>query len=147
MKNIKALKTIALVFPGLTMTILLLFALGETVGGDWSGLGHLIQAIPVGLLMWLGWKCPVWGGILLLILSFLASCSLAEVLRGPRWLAPFLIMIAPLFISGILLISAAGADNFVERVTKFCPQQYYSGGRSNPPHQQQYRVSSPHYFL
>jgi len=49
--------------------ILLLFAIGETVGGDWSGLGHLIQAIPIALLMWLGWKRPLWGGIFLLILS------------------------------------------------------------------------------
>lgn len=109
-KNIKTLKIIALVFPGLTIAILLLFALGETIGGDWSGLGHLLQAIPIGLLMWLGWKRPLWGGIFLLALGFLASYSLAAVLRGPDGLAPFLMIIAPLFFSGILLLGAAGLE-------------------------------------
>jgi hypothetical protein len=110
MKNIKMLKIIALVFPGLTLAVLLLFALGETIGGDWSGLGHLIQAIPIAFLMWLGWKRPLPGGILLLVLSFLAAYSLIDALRRPDGLAPFLIMIAPLFLSGILLLGAAGLE-------------------------------------
>lgn len=110
MKNIKTLKIIALVFPGLTMAILLLFALGETIGGDWSGLGHLLQAIPICLLMWLGWKRPFWGGIFLLVLSLLASYALAEALRGPGWHIRMLIMVAPLILSGILLLTAAGVE-------------------------------------
>jgi hypothetical protein len=110
MKTIKTLKIIALVFPGLTIIILLLFALGETIGGDWSGLGHLIQAIPIAFLMWLGWKHPLWGGIFLLVLSFLASYSFADALRGPDWPVRFLIIVAPLFVSGILLLSAAGIE-------------------------------------
>jgi hypothetical protein len=107
MKKTTKMKIIALVFPGLTIAILLLFALGETIGGDWSGLGHLIQAIPIAFLMWLGWKHPLAGGILLLILSFLGAYSLIDALRGPEGLAPFLIIVAPLFLSGILLLSAA----------------------------------------
>jgi hypothetical protein len=110
MKNIKTLKIIALVFPGLTIAILLLFAVGETIGGDWSGLGHLVQAIPIAFLMWLGWKHPLLGGILFLVLSFVAAYSLGAILRGPEWLAPFLIIIAPLFLSGILLLGAAGLE-------------------------------------
>jgi hypothetical protein len=47
---------------------------------------------------------------LLLILSFLAAYSLAEGLRGPGWLAPFLIIIAPLFLSGVLFLGAAGLE-------------------------------------
>ena len=62
MKNTNGLKIIALIFPGICLVILLLFAMGETVGGDWSGL------------------------------------------------APFLIIIAPLFISGIFLLGAAGVE-------------------------------------
>jgi FtsH-binding integral membrane protein len=110
MKNIKTLKIIALVFPGLTLAVLLLFAFGETIGGDWSGLGHLIQAAPIVFLMWLGWRHPLAGGILFLVLSFVVGYSLGEMLRGPEWVAPFLIMITPLFLSGILLLGAAGLE-------------------------------------
>jgi hypothetical protein len=107
MNNPKGIKTIALIFPGIPLVILLLFAIGETVGGDWSGLGHLIQAIPIALLMWLGWKRPLWGGILLLVLSLVAAYSFANPLSGADWLAPLLIIVAPLILSGILFLSAA----------------------------------------
>jgi hypothetical protein len=46
----------------------------------------------------------------LLILSLLASHSFADALRGPEWLAPVLIIIAPLFLSGVLLVGAAGLE-------------------------------------
>lgn len=107
MKNVKGLKIVALIFPGMTLAVLLFFALGETIDGDWSGLGHLIQAAPIALLMWLGWKRPLWGGIFFLVLSFIAFYSLSDVLGGPEWLAPFLILVAPLLLSGILLLGAA----------------------------------------
>jgi hypothetical protein len=110
MKKTTKMKIVALLFPGLTIAVLLLFAIGETTGGDWSGLGHLIQALPIAFLIWLGWKHPLPGGILLLVLSFLAAYSLIDVLRGPEGLAPFLIIIAPLFLSGMLLLSAAGLE-------------------------------------
>src|SRR5574341_1891175 len=98
MKKVKGLKIAALIPLGWATAILLLFAFGETAGGDWSGLGHLIQAIPIVLLMWLGWKRPLWGGIFLLFLGFLASHSFSSLLRGPGWLAPFLMIIAPLLL-------------------------------------------------
>lgn len=110
MKNVKVMKIIALIFPGLTIAVLLLFAIGETIGGDWSGLGHLIQALPIAFLMWLGWKHPFWSGLFLLVLSFLASYSFADLFRGPDWLAPLLILIVPLFLSGVLLLGAAGIE-------------------------------------
>jgi len=107
MHKSKGIKIAALIFPGIPLVILLLFAIGETVGGDWSGLGHLIEAIPIALLMWLGWKRPLWGGILMLVLSLIAVYSFANPLRGMDWLAPLLIIIAPLILSGILFLSAA----------------------------------------
>lgn len=110
MKNSKVLKIAALIFPGLTLGVLLLFALGETIGGDWSGLGHLIQAIPIGLLLWVGWKRPLWGGSLLVILSLAAVPLFGISLRGSEWLAPFLIIVAPLFLSGVLFLGAAGLE-------------------------------------
>lgn len=107
MNKTKGIKIIALIFPGISLAILLLFTIGETMGGDWSGLGHLIQAVPIALLVWLGWKRPLWGGILLLVLSLIAAYSFANLFRGTDWLAPLLIIIAPLFLSGILCLSAA----------------------------------------
>ena len=107
MENIKGLKIVALIFPGLTLAILLLFAIGETIGGDWSGLGHLIQAIPLALFMWLGWKRPLWGGIFFLVLGLVAWYSFADALRGSEWLVPFLIIIAPILLAGILFLGAA----------------------------------------
>jgi len=107
MQKTKTMKIIALIPSGLVVGILLLFLIGETVSGDWSGLGHLIQAIPIAFLMWLGWKRPLWGGILLLVLSLIAVYSFANPLRGVNWLAPLLIVVAPLILSGILFLSAA----------------------------------------
>jgi len=110
MKNIKSLKIVALIPPGLATAILLLFAVGETVGGDWSGLGHLVLAVPIGILMWLGWKRPLWGGILLLLMGLLVSFLFSNVLRSPEWLATFLIMVAPLLLSGLVLLGASGLE-------------------------------------
>ena len=107
MNRTKRIKITAEIFPGIPLAILLLFTIGETVGGDWSGLGHLIQAIPIVLLMWLGWKRPLWGGISLLVLSLIAGYSFANPLRGTDWLAPLLIIVAPLILSGILFLSVA----------------------------------------
>jgi hypothetical protein len=107
MKNVKALKIVALIPTGVTLVILLLFAVGESAGGDWSGLGHLIQALPIAFLMWLGWKNPLWGGILFLLLAFLALLSFSDAFQGQDWLAPFLIIIAPLLLSGLLFLGAS----------------------------------------
>jgi hypothetical protein len=110
MQKTKTMKIIALIPSGLVAGILLLFLIGETVGGDWSGLGHLIQLIPVVLFMWLGWKRPLWGGIFLLVLSLIAAYSFANPLRGTDWLAPLLIIVTPLILSGILFLSAARSE-------------------------------------
>ena len=104
------MKIAALIFPGIPLVILLLFAVGETIGGDWSGLGHLIKAVPIVFLMWLGWKRPLWGGILLLVLSIFAGYSFANPLRGTDWLAPLLIIVAPLILSGLLFLGAASNE-------------------------------------
>ena len=107
MKNVKGLKIIALVPSALTMAVLLLFTIGETASGDWSGLGHLIQAVPIAFLMWLGWKRPLWGGIFFLLLAFLGLLTFSDALQSPEWLAPLLIIIAPLLLSGLLLLGAS----------------------------------------
>jgi hypothetical protein len=106
MQKTKTIKIIALIFSGLVAGIILLFLVAETVGGDWSGLGHLVQLIPVVLLMWLGWKRPLWGGILLLALSAIAAYTFANPLNGRDWLAPLLIIVAPLTLAGLLFLGA-----------------------------------------
>jgi hypothetical protein len=110
MSNIKGLKIAALIPLGGATAVLLLFALGETAGGDWSGLGHLIFAVPIGLLMWLGWKRPSWAGLLLLLLGLLAAIVFSDALRGPGWLGPLLIIIGPLLLSALLLLGAAALE-------------------------------------
>jgi len=87
------------------VAIVLLLTIGKTAGEDWTWTP--IFAISISLLMWLGWKRPLWGGIFLLLLGFIASHSFSDALRGPEWLAPFLILIAPLLLSGFLLLVAA----------------------------------------
>jgi len=57
--------------------------------------------------MWLGWKRPLLGGIFMLVLSLIAVYSFANPLRGADWLAPLLIIIAPLILSGILFLTEA----------------------------------------
>jgi hypothetical protein len=108
MKTIKGLKIAALVPLGWMAAVLLLFAVGETLGGDWSGVGHLLSLAFVGLVMWLGWKRPLWGGILLLAGAIFETITFAGALGNPQaWLPPFLIMILPLILSGLLLLGAA----------------------------------------
>jgi len=107
MQKNKTMKIVALIPSGLVAGILLLFLVGESIGGDWSGLSHLIQLIPVVLLMWLGWKRPLWGGVFLLVLSLIAAYSFANPLRGTDWLAPLLLIVAPLMFSSLLFLGAA----------------------------------------
>ena len=104
MTFINAIKVAALVPPSLATAVLLLFAVGETAGGDPSGLHHLVPAALFGLLVWLGWRRPVWGGVLLVLAGLLVAFAIAGALRGPHPLAPFLIMVAPLLVGGMLLL-------------------------------------------
>lgn len=111
MKTVKALKIAALVPLGFMVAILLIFAIGESVGGDLSGLMHLVPVVLVGLVAWLCWKRPLWGGILLLAGAvFEAVFFAAIVLRDANpggMVSPIIILILPLTLSGALLLTAA----------------------------------------
>ena len=110
MKIAKAIKVVALIPPVLATAVMLLFAIGETAAGDVSGLHHLVPAALFGLLVWLGWRRPVWGGALLLLAGLIVSLTFAGVLRGPNGIAPFVIMIAPLLVAGFTLLVASIID-------------------------------------
>lgn len=107
MNAVKGLKIVASIPLVFALAVLLLFTVGETAGGDWSGLGHLFTVIPIALLLWLGWKKPLWGGILLVVLSLFFVVRFFRSLQGPGVPAPVVIYIAPLLISGALLLVAA----------------------------------------
>lgn len=106
----KGLKIAALVPPAFMVLVLLAFGIGESLGGDLSGLMHLAQAAPVLLVIWLGWKRPLWGGILLLLGAAFKALTFWRQFPGadsPAMISPSVIMILPLALSGVLLLVSA----------------------------------------
>ena len=117
MDNIKRLKIIALIPLGFTLLFLLFFSFGEILGGDFSGIGHLLPAALLAFLMWVGWKFPQWVGIGFILVAFLFTINTAvSYIRTPDienkimnfW--PLLIIILPLLATGLLLITAHRRD-------------------------------------
>ena len=47
-----------LVLVVIPLGILLLFAIGETAGGDLYGLQHLAQAVPLAVVAFVAWRWP-----------------------------------------------------------------------------------------
>ncbi len=110
MKTIRGLKIAAMIPLGFMMSILLVFGIGESVGGDLSGLMHLVPLVFAGLVIWLCWKRPLWGGILLLAGAFIQALEFVGAFVGAdpgSILAPLVIMILPMTLSGLLLLTAA----------------------------------------
>ena len=110
MKTVKWLKIAAMVPLGFMVAILLVFAIGESVGGDLSGLMHLVPVGFVILVSWFCWKRPLWGGILLLAAAIFEAVFFGISMRGAgpgAVVSPIIIMIMPLTLSGALLLTAA----------------------------------------
>jgi hypothetical protein len=103
-------KHISLGLLFIPLGVLLLFTFGEVFSGDISGLSHLIQAAPLVLLIFLAYKKPYSGGVLLLITSLFLG--VLYVIRAPFNLETiFLVetmLFLPPFISGLLLILSSG---------------------------------------
>lgn len=108
MKTVQSLKVAALVPLGFMVLILLILGIGETLGGDLSGLMHFVPVIFVALVAWLCWKHPLWGGVLLLAGVVFEVIAFWGVLVGrpPMWFWMLIIMILPLAFSGLLLLTA-----------------------------------------
>ncbi len=70
------LKILGLIPIGFVSLVLLFFGIGESSGGDFSGLMHIIQFVIAALAIWLCWKYPLWGGILLLALTLFRTLLL-----------------------------------------------------------------------
>lgn len=109
MKTIQGLKIAAMVPLGFMVLVLLAFGIGETLGGDWSGIQHFVPVVFIGLVVWLCWEKPLWGGILLLAGAAFETFMFQRMLFNgdlSEIIAPLLIMILPLAFSGLLLLIA-----------------------------------------
>jgi hypothetical protein len=108
-KTVKGLKIAAMIPLGLIALIYLVFGIGESLGGEPGGWMHLVELVILGLVMWLCWKFPLWGGVLLLVFSLVGGMQL--LLVAPHSLSPatspvVLIRYLPMALSGILLLAA-----------------------------------------
>lgn len=117
----KKFKIAGLVILLIPIAILLLFTIAETVGGDISGLGHLIQLAPLVILAIFAWKKPDLGGKILVVIAV----SLAIIGGAPVFLFRamseegmgigalistmlfMLLLFVPPIISGLLFIASA----------------------------------------
>lgn len=100
-------KIAALVLLGLGIAFYLLFAIGETSGGDISGVQHVPPAAILAMITWVAWKRPRTAGIVLLALAVpFAGVYLALlVVRDlpPTWA---LTVALPPIVTGLLLVHA-----------------------------------------
>ena len=98
-------KITALVLLGLGVAFYLVFAVGETVGGDFTGLQHLLPAAILALLAWVGWTHPRRAGIILLALAVPFSAAYVALLVVRELpLSWALIVAAPPVVAGLLLV-------------------------------------------
>ena len=117
-KQLKVAGLIPLLIP---IAILLLFTIAETVGGDISGLGHLIQLAPLVILAIFAWKKPDLGGKILVVIAvllaiiggapmFLFRATSEEGMGIGALISTMLFMLllfVPPIISGLLFIASA----------------------------------------
>ena len=105
------LRWVALIIMGLFVAFMLFMGIGEMVGGEFSGIGHLLPAlIGVGLLI-LAWKKPILGGFILLALGIISSLYFAGRLNLANLISlPVLIMGAPFLLSGLIFLVVGGLN-------------------------------------
>lgn len=94
---------------GVPIIFLLIFLVGETVGGDISGLGHLVQLLPILILLIIAWKFPFAGGILFTSIGLVLGIMYAISAEFPleTILIVEAVLFLPLVITGISFILAS----------------------------------------
>jgi hypothetical protein len=102
------LKISALVLMLLITAFFAFMGIGEMLGGDLSGMGHLPPVVLIAFMMWLGWKKPLAGGLTMSLLGVLISIYFFIVVNRPadRPIA-MLIMGGPFLLFGLLFLFAA----------------------------------------
>ncbi len=108
MKAARILKIIGLLPIGFLSLVSLVFGIGESTGGDLSGLMHLVPFALLALAVWLCWKYPLWGGILLLAMALFRALALIPELflrpAGSIWNSGlFLLILIPAISGGLFL--------------------------------------------
>ena len=100
-------KIAALVLLGLGVAFYLMFAIGETAGGDITGVQHFPPAAILAVLLWVAWRRPLAAGIALLVLAVpLAAAYIALLVvrhLPPTWA---LVVALPPVVTGLLLVRA-----------------------------------------
>ena len=111
----KGLKITALVLMILVAAFFMLMGVGEMLGGDLSGMGHLPPVVLIAFMMWLGWKKPLAGGLTMSLLGVLISVYFFIVVNRPadKPIA-MLIMGGPFILFSLFFLAAA----FFERPRK-----------------------------
>lgn len=104
----KKIKFAAIGILFLPIGFLLLFLIGEVFSGDLTGLGHLIQLLPLLVLAWFGYKNPYWSGVFMSLIGL--TFGVIYAMSAGFYLETILIVEAvlflPIFVSGVLLILA-----------------------------------------
>ena len=108
MKTSKILKILALLPVGWIVLVSLVFGIGESLGGDVGGLMHLVPVVVLGLAVWLCWRYPLWGGIILLVMALFRILAIIPelFLRPPDSVwnpSLFLLIIMPGISGGLFL--------------------------------------------
>lgn len=103
----------ATLIGGVTLGLLALFLLGQVFGGDWSGLFHLVQLLPLAALLALGWRSPNLAGVLLLgiggalaLAYYVETVDSDSVSAFERALVAALFLVPPIVAGALFLVAA-----------------------------------------
>ena len=108
-----ALSIAGLIPLALQSAVFLLFGVGEMLSGDVSGAGHLISLAAALPLAFLAWRCPLEGGIALLLVGLVSLLQFSDPTART-------IMAGPQLLSGALFLGA-GISRRTEAMTKVNP--------------------------
>lgn len=102
-------KAAALVIGAAPVGLLALFAFGEAAAGNVSGLGHLLQAVPLVILLVLAWWRPFVGGLALVAVAVGLAAVYLVVLGGPlsMKLVATVLFFGPPVVGGALFIRSS----------------------------------------
>ncbi|MHC4811188.1 MAG: hypothetical protein ACYTEV_12615 [Planctomycetota bacterium] len=94
------LKTAAVVLLSMQAGVLAMFGVGEILGGDPSGAGHLVTLAFVAALAMLAWRRPLDGGVALLVVAAANTTLFRTPVAFGIMVAPHLLAAAGLLLAG-----------------------------------------------
>jgi hypothetical protein len=114
------LKAAATVLTAPPIVILLLFTFGEVFGGDISGVQHLVQLLPLAIVVAGAWRFPRVGGAALVGLSLVLGVVYPFAFAGADLgtiIVVELLLFVPPALAGLLFLAAARASSRAQRQT------------------------------